>query len=201
MTLVVGHLNLLSLIFAPPMLGLTIDYGIHWFCRLEEEEGPSGQCSPGVLACTFRRSAPGIVYAGVAAIVSFVPLAFVGFKGLAELGIILAMGILVMLVATLTLVPALVTITVKCPASEAPEDCPPHPTPFLHLHWQRPGLMVGGGAADHRPGRPQHALRALRFKSPGPAESDRRIGGVARQTDPGFQVFHVIWRPGHRLTE
>ena len=113
-TLVVGHLNLLSLIFAPLMLGLTIDYGIHWFCRLEEEEGPSRQCSPGVMACTFRRSAPGIVYAGVAAIVSFVPLAFVGFKGLAELGLILAMGILVMLVATLTLVPALVTITEKC---------------------------------------------------------------------------------------
>ncbi len=144
-TLVVGHLNLLSLIFAPLMLGLTIDYGIHWFCRLEEEEGPSGQCSPGVMACTFRRSAPGIVYAGVAAIVSFVPLAFVGFKGLAELGIILAMGILVMLVATLTLVPALVTITEKCAGSETPADCPPHPTPFLHLHWHRPGLLVGAG--------------------------------------------------------
>ncbi len=144
-TLVVGHLNLLSLIFAPLMLGLTIDYGIHWFCRLEEEEGPSRQCTPGVMACTFRRSAPGIVYAGVAAIVSFVPLAFVGFKGLAELGIILAMGILVMLVATLTLVPALVTITEKCPDSGVPEECPPHPSPFLHLHWHRPGLMVGVG--------------------------------------------------------
>ena len=144
-TLVVGHLNLLSLIFAPLMLGLTIDYGIHWFCRLEEEEGPSRHCSPGVMACTFRRSAPGIVYAGVAAIVSFVPLAFVGFKGLAELGIILAMGILVMLVATLTLLPALVTLTEKCPPSEGPEDCPPHPTPFLHLHWHRPGLLVGAG--------------------------------------------------------
>jgi hypothetical protein len=36
-TLVVGHLNLLSIIFAPLMLGLTIDYGIHWCCRLEEE--------------------------------------------------------------------------------------------------------------------------------------------------------------------
>ena len=141
----VGHLNLLSLIFAPLMLGLTIDYGIHWFCRLEEEEGVTSHCSTEVLACTFRRSAPGIVYAGVAAVVSFVPLAFVGFKGLAELGLILAMGILVMLVATLILVPALVTITERCPPAEVPEDCPPHPTPFLHLHWRRPGLLVGLG--------------------------------------------------------
>ena len=144
-TLVVGHLNLLSLIFAPLMLGLTIDYGIHWFCRLEEEQGASGHCSAEVLTCTLRRAAPGIVYAGVAAIVSFVPLAFVGFKGLAELGLILAMGILVMLVATLLLVPALVTITEKCSPSAVPEDCPPHPTPFLHLHWHRPGLLVGLG--------------------------------------------------------
>jgi uncharacterized protein len=144
-TLVVGHLNLLSLIFAPLMLGLTIDYGIHWFCRLEEEQGVSKHCSTEVLTCTLRRSAPGIVYAGVAAVVSFVPLAFVGFKGLAELGLILAMGILVMLVATLLLVPALVTITEKCSPSEPPEKCPPHPTPFLHLHWHRPGLLVALG--------------------------------------------------------
>jgi len=144
-TLVVGHLNLLSLIFAPLMLGLTIDYGIHWFCRLEEEEGAAGHCSTEVLACTFQRSAPGIVYAGLAAVVSFVPLAFVGFKGLAELGIILAMGILVMLIATLVLVPSLVIITEKCTPGDFPQECPPQPIPFLHLHWRRPGLMVALG--------------------------------------------------------
>jgi hopanoid biosynthesis associated RND transporter like protein HpnN len=144
-TLVVGHLNLLSLIFAPLMLGLTIDYGIHWFCRLEEEEGAAGHFSTAVLACTFQRSAPGIVYAGVAAVVSFVPLAFVGFKGLAELGVILTMGILVMLIATLTLVPALVTIMEKCRPGDLPEDCPPSPTPFLHLHWRSPGILVALG--------------------------------------------------------
>ena len=98
-----------------------------------------------MLTRTFSRSAPGIVYAGVAAVVSFVPLAFVGFKGLAELGLILAMGILVMLVATLLLVPALVSLTEKFSSSAESEDCPPQPTPFLHLHWRRPGLLVGLG--------------------------------------------------------
>jgi hopanoid biosynthesis associated RND transporter like protein HpnN len=144
-TLVVGHLNLLSMIFAPLMLGLTIDYGVHWFCRLEEEENTAGQCSTEVLASTFQRSAPGIIYAGLAAVVSFVPLAFVGFKGLAELGLILAMGIMVMLIATLVLLPALVTITEKCTSSEVPEEHPPSPTPFLHLHWRRPGVLVALG--------------------------------------------------------
>lgn len=144
-TLIVGHLNLLSMIFAPLMLGLTIDYGIHWFCRLEEEEARRSRCTTETLACTFRRAAPGIIYAGLAATVSFLPLAFVGFKGLAELGLILTMGIMVMLIATLILVPSLVMISEGCTADGNFEDCPPQPKPFLHLHWRRPGLIVGLG--------------------------------------------------------
>jgi hopanoid biosynthesis associated RND transporter like protein HpnN len=145
-TLVVGHLNILSVVFAPLMLGLTIDYGIHWFCRLEEEQGGRAPCSAEALACAWRGSAPGITYAGLAATVSFLPLAFVGFKGLAELGLILTMGILVMLVATLVLAPALVMVSERCTPGGIPEDCPPRPKPFLHLHWTRPKLLVALGA-------------------------------------------------------
>jgi hopanoid biosynthesis associated RND transporter like protein HpnN len=141
-TLTVGHLNLLSMIFAPLMLGLTIDYGVHWFCRLEEEARGDGPCTLGTLACTYQKSAPGIIYAGLAAAVSFLPLAFVGFKGLAELGIILTLGILVMLAATLILVPALVLITEHCPATGAAGDCAGQPRPFLHLNWSRPWPIV-----------------------------------------------------------
>jgi len=143
-TLVVGHLNLLSLIFAPLMLGLTIDYGIHWFCRLEEEEGPQRQCSVETLGCAFRQTLPGIVYAGLAAMVSFLPLAFVGFKGLAELGLILTLGILIMLVATLLLAPSLVVLSEKCVSK--PHACPGKPHPFLDLSWKRPGMIVVLGA-------------------------------------------------------
>ncbi len=140
-TLVVGHLNILSLVFAPLMLGLTIDYGIHWFCRLEEEL--AGQrCNTEALECTFRRSAPGIIYAGRAAILSFLPLAFVSFKGLAELGLILSMGIVAMLVATLLLVPALVMVSEGCAAAPISEDCPGSPRPFLHLHWTHRRLII-----------------------------------------------------------
>ena len=198
-TLVVGHLNLLSLIFAPLMLGLTIDYGIHWFCRLEEEEATAGGRSAEVLSRTFSRSAPGIVYAGVAAVVSFVPLAFVGFKGLAELGLILAMGILVMLVATLLLVPALVSLTEKfSPSGVARGLSASAQTVFAAA--LAPARLAGRpGGVGHRPGRTQPPLRPLRFKSPASAESLGRIGGVGIQADRGFQIFHLLWRPGHRL--
>ena len=89
-TLTVGHLNLLSIIFAPLMLGLAIDFGIHWFCRLEEEQEDPKHCTLETLGCALRRAAPGITYAALAAALCFFPLMFTGFKGLAELGRILA---------------------------------------------------------------------------------------------------------------
>jgi len=142
-TLVVGHLNLLSMVFAPLMLGITIDYGVHWFCRLEEEQGGK-RCTLETLGCTLRRAAPGIIYAAVAAAVSFLPLVFTGFKGLAEMGQILTLGMLLMLVVTLVMLPALVLVTEKCLPSREPHKCG-HPRPFLALSWKRPGIIVALG--------------------------------------------------------
>ena len=142
-TLVVGRLNLLSIIFAPLMLGLTIDYGIHWFCRLEEEQTGEKACTFEILSRTYRRTALAIFYAGMAAALSFLPLIFMGFKGLAELGLILTMGILVMLVATMVLLPALVSVSEHCVTGPQIEEPPPQP--FLHLHWNWPWLIVALG--------------------------------------------------------
>ncbi len=146
-TLVVGHLNLLSVVFVPLMLGLSIDYGIHWFCRLEEEERVNqGRCSPEALSCSYRQTLPGIGYAGLAAMLSFLPLAFVNFRGLSELGIILTLGIVVMLLATLVMDPCLVLATQKCESTNKPHKCPGEPVPFLHLRWSQPGIVVALGA-------------------------------------------------------
>ncbi|MGA8570973.1 MAG: MMPL family transporter [Desulfobaccales bacterium] len=140
-TLVVGHLNILSLVFAPLLLGLTIDYGIHWFCRLEEEL--AGQrCGIEALERAFRRSAPGIIYAGRAAILSFLPLAFMNFKGLAELGLIMVMGVAAMIIASLFLVPALVMVTEGCEPAGNSEEGPAVPSPFLELHWTHYRLIT-----------------------------------------------------------
>jgi hopanoid biosynthesis associated RND transporter like protein HpnN len=144
-TLVVGHLNLLSVIFVPLMLGLTIDYGIHWFSRLEEEQGRRKRCTAGDLTCTLRRASPGIIYAAVAAAVSFLPLAFTGFKGLAELGLILTLGVLLMVLATLLTLPSSVILTERCQPGPIDEECAGHPRPFLALRWRRPALVVGLG--------------------------------------------------------
>lgn len=147
-TLTVGHLNLLSVIFAPLMLGLAIDYGIHWFCRLEEEEAANERrCTPEALSCAYRQTLPGIACAGLAAMVSFLPLAFVNFKGLSELGLILTVGIFIMILATLLLAPTLVTASERCVDTGLPHRCPDEPPPFLHLEWRHPGWIAAAGVA------------------------------------------------------
>ena len=95
----------------------------------------------------------------MAAALSFVPLIFMGFQGLAELGLILTMGILVMLVATMVLVPALVSVSERCTIGPEVEECSPQP--FLHLHWTPALAHCGPGAGHCGTGR----RRRLAFRS------------------------------------
>jgi uncharacterized protein len=145
-TLVVGHLNILSLIFAPLILGMTIDYGIHWFTHLEEEQGTHKSWTPEVLKHNFLRVSPGVLIAALASAASLIPLVFTGFKGLAELGLILAVGIPLMALATLLLLPALMVVTEKRRHTEGNPEPLGQPRPFLSLQWRRPGLVVAAGA-------------------------------------------------------
>jgi hypothetical protein len=142
-TLLVGHLNILSVIFAPLILGLGIDYGVHWLCRLDEEDAAYEQTAT-IMALNggVFRSLPGIIYAGLAAMLSFLPLAFVNFKGLAELGLILAVGIFVMLFATFLLAPPLVLASERHNPAALPERCPMDRIPFLNLKWNHPKWII-----------------------------------------------------------
>jgi hopanoid biosynthesis associated RND transporter like protein HpnN len=145
-TLVVGHLNILSMIFAPLMLGIGIDFGIHWFCRLEEEQGGKPHPSMTNLFHTQKYGGPAIAYAALASALCFLPLTFTGFKGLAELGLIMFMGLTAMIGVTLLVQPALLTLVERC----TPEDLREggrrqEPQPFILLRWQRPGMIAALG--------------------------------------------------------
>lgn len=106
-TLVVGHLNILSIVFAPLLLGLGIDYGIHWLARYQEEEKSSGISRKEAIRTTMVKLGPGIILAGFTAALSFFPLVLTGFKGLVELGIISSMGMVMTTFTTLFVLPAL----------------------------------------------------------------------------------------------
>ncbi len=109
-TLFIGHLNILSITFAPLLLGLGIDYGIHWLARYQEELQQGGQSREEALRAAMLRLGPSILLAGLTAAVSFFPLVLTGFKGLVELGEITSMGMIMTTVTTLCLLPALVMV-------------------------------------------------------------------------------------------
>ena len=146
-TLFVGHLNILSVTFAPLLLGLGIDYGVHWFARYMEEEKKGFSSKMEALRAIMDKLAPGLLLAGLTAALSFFPLVLTGFKGLTELGIICAMGMVITTLTSVGLLPALILLFDKprqrvhfSPLSEPIK-------PFFQLTRSRVlGLLIFGGA-------------------------------------------------------
>jgi uncharacterized protein len=106
-TLFIGHLNILSVVFAPLLIGLGVDYGIHWYARYEEEEQRVGSKPREVAWRVVEHSGAGIFLAGLSTVFCFLPLILTGFQGLMELGWITGMGIILILLADFTVLPAL----------------------------------------------------------------------------------------------
>ncbi|HYA41154.1 MAG TPA: MMPL family transporter, partial [Syntrophobacteraceae bacterium] len=105
--LFIGHLNILSIVFAPMLCGLGVDYAIHWFARFEEERDLFDGTRASIIARVMDKSGPGIMLAGLSTAFSFLPYILTGFRGLMELGMITGMGILFIILADFTVLPAL----------------------------------------------------------------------------------------------
>ncbi len=103
----IGHLNILSIVFAPMLCGLGVDYAIHWFARFEEERDLYDGTRSAVIKRVMDKSGPGIMLAGLSTAFSFLPFILTGFRGLMELGMITGMGILFIILADFTVLPAL----------------------------------------------------------------------------------------------
>lgn len=119
-TLFIGHLNILSVVFAPLLCGLGVDYGIHWMSRFEEESRHGARDSWTVVRLVTESSGPAILLAGLSAAFSFLPFVLTGFRGLMELGLITGMGILLTLIADFTILPALTPIIARGAPSYRP---------------------------------------------------------------------------------
>ena len=105
--LFIGHLNILSIVFAPMLCGLGVDYAIHWFARFEEERDLADGSRASIISRVMDKSGPGIMLAGLSTAFSFLPYILTGFRGLMELGMITGMGILFIILADFTVLPAL----------------------------------------------------------------------------------------------
>lgn len=149
-TVAVGHLNILSVVFTPLLLGLGIDYGVHMLARFEEERR-LGWPLPEALTRTLRGVGPAVLATGGTAALAFYALVFTDFKGLQELGVISGTGILLTVVATLGVLPALLAI---CEGGRAPGAVPSHwparmirPDPFLPNAYRHPRTILATGGA------------------------------------------------------
>lgn len=104
-----GHLTLLSAFFASILFGLGVDYGVHLVDRIEEEVAAEMDEREAV-ATAVEALAPGLLTgAGTTASVLFA-MVFSGFRGFEELGVVAGTGVVLCLLAMVTLLPALLVL-------------------------------------------------------------------------------------------
>jgi hypothetical protein len=108
-TLTVGHLNILTIVFLPMLIGLG-DYSVHFLTRYEEERA-AGRGSLAALEHTLAGTGGAILAAALTAALGFFALLPTGFKGLVELGFLSGSGILLTALATFTVLPALLALS------------------------------------------------------------------------------------------
>jgi uncharacterized protein len=102
----IGHLTIITSGFTAILFGLGVDYGIFTSSRIAEERRtgqPLVESISGGMGASFKA----VLTAGGASVLIFGALSSVEFPGFAELGIVAATGVLLVLVSTVAVQPAL----------------------------------------------------------------------------------------------
>ena len=108
-TLVVGHLNILSAALGAVLIGLGIDFGIHYLARYLKLRG-QGYDEEGALLRTSIEVGPGIFTGGVTTAAAFFMAGMTDFLGIRELGLVAGGSLLLCLAATMVVLPPLVLV-------------------------------------------------------------------------------------------
>lgn len=108
-TLVVGHLNILSVSFAAMLVGLGIDFAVHMISRYLELRH-EGHDLVNALIATSDRVGVGIITGAVTTSLAFFCATLTDFLGVSELGIIAGGGIMLCSLSAFTILPALLAI-------------------------------------------------------------------------------------------
>lgn len=141
-TLAVGHLNILTITFAPILIGLAIDFGIHFITRYEEETR-HGRSPVEAIEKSMVFTGQGIVTGALTTAFAFLAMGLTNFKGVQEMGIIAGGGLVFCLIPMMTMLPALLLRgrqTVTGHAVGLPEE----KRERIERFWlDRPGLVIG----------------------------------------------------------
>ena len=138
--LAIGQLNLISITFAVLFVGLGVDFGIHFVMRYREAfEVEGGHRRAAAAAITWVGGPTSL--SALCAAFGFLAFTPTDYRGLAELGIISAAGMVIALLASLILLPALLDL-VPLSGRERPLGTP-RLLPEIQRH-PRPVVMAAG---------------------------------------------------------
>src|ERR1700691_761778 len=115
-----GEVNLISLSFIAILAGLGDDQVVHFFNRVPQEWAKGGMLNDAVLR-TFETTGLSVVLCIVTAATATASLATSRFRGLAEFGFILTVGMFMMMFHTLLTVPALMRLWWRISKPRAPQ--------------------------------------------------------------------------------
>ena len=105
-TLVIGHLNMITITFAVMILGLGEDLGVQFISRYEEEL-THGKNRADAIRGALESTGPSIITAGVTNAAAFFAMALSGFRGVIELGVIAGGGMLLATAGMTVVLPSL----------------------------------------------------------------------------------------------
>ncbi|HEX4645229.1 MAG TPA: MMPL family transporter, partial [Verrucomicrobiae bacterium] len=105
-TLAVGHLNILTITFAPMLIGLAIDFGVHLITRYEEELR-LGRAEEAAMRKAMVFTGQGILTGALTTGVAFLAMILTNFKGIQEMGLICGGGILICFLPMMTMLPVM----------------------------------------------------------------------------------------------
>ncbi|HTO68545.1 MAG TPA: MMPL family transporter [Myxococcota bacterium] len=108
-TVTVGSLNMVSVAFAVLFIGLGDDFGVHFCLRWQDLYGHSRD-SAAALRETAKDVGLSLLLAAVTVAIGFLAFAPTDYVGVAELGVISAGGIIISVIASLTLIPPLIIL-------------------------------------------------------------------------------------------
>ncbi len=108
-TLAVGTLNLVSVAFAVLFVGIAVDFGIQVSVRFREEQ-MQAVTLPAALDRTARRAGRQVMVAACASAAGFLAFTPTSFVGVAQLGLIAGVGMLIAFACTVTVLPALLLL-------------------------------------------------------------------------------------------
>ena len=100
-----GYVNLMSSVFLVVLIGMGIDFSVHLSSRFLEGRRRGLNCSEAVRQAVLR-SGRGVVTGAVTSAGAFAAVGWCGFQGIEQLGIAASVGLLLTLIAALTVFPA-----------------------------------------------------------------------------------------------